>query len=334
MDAPLHCRPRWVSRAPLYPLRLALGLLFALPPQSAGGADDDVPPARTSTAPQLAPQPPPSRPLNLFSLLPAHALTRALEDRHATAASFAERVERVTRGLLGAPYLLSPLGEGHPPDPDPRFRLDAFDCTTFVETALALAHCDSPEGAAALLDEIRYIDGLPLFARRRHLATSQWIPGLVAAGYLRDVTRAIGGEVTGEVVLELTPERWSKRKVARTLVLSREEVPDGTFRLPYIPIGDFAALADRFPEVALINVVRDDVRGAPDVITHQALLLRRPGDGAWIVRHASPVSRRVLDEPLAKILTRYAKPRRWTIMGLNVLEVLPPAHLAGPSPQP
>ena len=52
--------------------------------------------------------------------------------------SMADRLELATRPFVGAPYVLSPLGEGDlgGTDPDPRLRFDAFDCTTFVETAL------------------------------------------------------------------------------------------------------------------------------------------------------------------------------------------------------
>ena len=37
---------------------------------------------------------------------------------------------------VGAPYLASPLGEGAGRDPDPRFRLDAFDCCPTIRLAI------------------------------------------------------------------------------------------------------------------------------------------------------------------------------------------------------
>ena len=66
-------------------------------------------------------------------------LLRALSEQPAGPA----RAVAGTAPLLGRRYLLSALGEGTGPDPDPRFRLDAFDCVTFVETAIALGNAAS-----------------------------------------------------------------------------------------------------------------------------------------------------------------------------------------------
>ena len=121
---------------------------------------------------------------------------------------------------MAAPYLLSPLGEGEMPDPDPRFRMDAFDCTTFVETAIAMAICSDLPEVERLLDDIRYT-GDPSFQSRRHLMTSQWIPELIADGYVEDVTKQIGKKKTKWIRLKLTKKRWKKRRIARSLKLDR-----------------------------------------------------------------------------------------------------------------
>src|ERR1035437_2644460 len=58
------------------------------------------------------------------------------------ARDFAEILNQVSAALLGKPYQLGPLGEGKfgAEDPDPLYRLDAFDCTTFIETVMANAY--------------------------------------------------------------------------------------------------------------------------------------------------------------------------------------------------
>jgi hypothetical protein len=260
--------------------------------------------------------------LNLYSLLSRADLAAELEARHAAPGDLGARLERLTRGLLAAPYVLSPLGEGAGPDPDPRFRVDAFDCTTFVETALALLACDELDRVEAVLDRIRYEGGAPDFARRRHLMTTQWIPGLVAEGRLEDVTRPIGGEATRQVVLELDDARWARRRVARALALER--IPSGTFALDYLPLDVALARLEDIPPATLINVVRASAPGAPDVITHQGLVVTRPGEAERLVRHASPVAKRVIDEPLRRMLTRYQRPRRWPIVGVHLMRIVPP----------
>lgn len=238
-----------------------------------------------------------------------------------------QRLELLTRGFVAAPYLLSALGEGQAPDPDPRMRFDAFDCTTFVETSLAMLHCEDLDDIRAVLDRIRYVDGQVDFSTRRHLMTSQWIPQLIEDGFVVDVTRALGGKKTKRIELALTRARWKKRRVARTLELEDSVVPVGTFVLPYITIADAQKMVTSFPSGAIVNIVRADVPGTPDVITHQGLLIRRPDEDTLYVRHASPVSKRVIDEPFARMLWRYTKPRKWPIVGVNVLKIVPPSEV-------
>lgn len=273
--------------------------------------------------PQIAAQPPPYAPFNYYSLLDPWSLRAEIERRHLEGGTVAERLERLTRGLVAAPYLLSALGEASGRDPDPRMRFDAFDCTTFVETALALLHCDDPDAIRKRMDFIRYTDGEVGFLHRRHLMTSQWIPQLVAAGVLEDVTEQVGKDKTKHIRLALTERRWKHRRVARSLELGEGIVPVGEFDLPYIPIAHAQKIVASFPAGAVVNVVRADVPGSPDVITHQGLLIRKPGDDQLYVRHASPVSKRVIDEPFARMLWRYTKPRKWPIVGVNILAVVP-----------
>src|SRR5690606_33264666 len=75
----------------------------------------------------------------------------------------AERLRVASDPFVGAPYALSPLGAGAGQDPDPRLRYDAFDCTAFVETTVALAPATDIGEASRLLDLIRSRKGEPTF---------------------------------------------------------------------------------------------------------------------------------------------------------------------------
>ncbi len=252
---------------------------------------------------------------------PFHQLNQAelhatLKQRQKTP-ELSERLKTLTQGLLGAPYVLSPLGEGSGPDPDPRFRWDAFDCTTFIETALALLRSDDPQALPQVLDTIRY-RGPAHFDNRRHLMTSQWIPDLVAAGYIEDITMSLGR--SEQVQMKLDLKRWRQRRVAKTLHLPEALVPSGTFVLPYLSLEEARRAAATLPGGTIVNVVRSNAPSSPDVITHQGLLIHRGGQ--LFLRHASPVAKRVVDEPFEKILRRYEKPRKWPILGLNFLKIL------------
>lgn len=278
---------------------------------------------------------PAPRAMNLYSLLYADDLAATIAARAAEPGPFPARLERMTRGMVGAPYVFSPLGEAAEPDLDPRFRLDAFDCTTFVETALAFARCDGLPEIQRELDQIRYASGDAAYAKRRHLVTAQWIPDLTALGYVEELTAEVGDDETVVMVLTLDATRWKKRAVARKVSLGADDVPLGTFELPYLPIAVAIARArdGRIPAGTIINAVRREWVSSPEVITHQGLVLARPEDGAIFVRHASPISKRVIDEPLLRMLERYEKPRTpkaWPIIGVNLLRIVDPESTSKP----
>jgi hypothetical protein len=226
------------------------------------------------------------------------------------------RLNKATWGVLGAPYLVSPLGEARGIDPDPRFRLDAFDCTTFVETAIAL--CQSPDWsvAADVLDKLRYRGEKRTFNERRHFIAASWLAGLQKDGYLKDITTSIGGPATKTITLKLNSRRWKKRRIARDLKLPPDKIPFGTHQLEVIPIEAFKKNSFNIPSGTLINVVRNPVAWAPIIVTHQGLYFVDKNGGAW-VRHASPVAKRVIDEPFTNMLRRYRKPRKWPMAGFN-----------------
>jgi hypothetical protein len=299
---------------------LALLLAAAAPSE----AEDDLPPAASATVSTTRPQVPPIKPTHLYARLGADDLQAELDMRRKAGGPPSAKLERLTQGLVGAPYLLSPLGEGIPPDPDPTFRLDAFDCTTLVETAIALARTEKLADARALMDRIRYMDGKPSFGSRRHLMTSEWIPGLVKEGFVEDVTASVGGKRTRWIKLQLDDERWKKRRIAKTLALASSEIPRGTFPLPYIPISAVLDDPRRIPPGTILSVVRIDVPWSPDVITHQGLVLMK--GKTRIVRHASPVAKRVIDEPLEHMMHRYLRPqpkgKRWPIAGIHLLRIV------------
>jgi len=231
-----------------------------------------------------------------------------------------QRVELVSRRFLNAPYQLSPLGEGpgQTPDPDPRFSLTTFDCTTFVETMLALSLAPDVSGAHALLDRIRYRDGIAEFGRRNHFPMAQWIPNNIRAGFLIDVTRQVGGDRVVLASKQFGPDVWKKSRAKNLPPLTPEMIPVGTFELPVIPIAVVPDIVDQIPAGAVLSVVRADYRSLPFRVSHQGLVVRR--DGKTYLRHAGRAGyNRVVDEPLLKHLDRAAAYNKWPVTGINLL---------------
>ena len=229
--------------------------------------------------------------------------------------SLARRIEEVSASFVGAPYRRSPLGEGHGVDPDPRYREDAFDCLTLVETAIARLHRPDAEGARRILDDIRYAAGREIrFENRLHLMEAQWIPEMVRKGYLEEVTPRYGGDEVIWIEIHLDAERWRRRNVLPTLAWNPGL--EGRHRLPVIPIQAAIRLADSIPAGLVIDVVREARGNDVTRISHTGLIVER--EGKRFVRHAALRERRVIDEPLDAFLVRHSRMRKRPVTGIHL----------------
>jgi hypothetical protein len=235
----------------------------------------------------------------------------------------AARLEAVSAPLLGSPYRHSPLGEGEGVDPDPRLRFDAFDCLTFVETAMALAAARAPEDVTPLLDDLRYGDARRSFEARNHFVEAQWVPRNLEKGWLRPAAAAIAGPHVTTASKGFGPALFAKRAHPERLPLAAESVPAGTFALDIVPLDVARAHLDRFGTGQLVFVVRTDAKRQPSRVTHAGLIVATPRGP--VLRHASrDPFRRVVDEPLARFLARNASYDLWPVVGLAVYEIQVP----------
>src|SRR5690606_14309688 len=76
-------------------------------------------------------------------------------------------------------------------DQDPLYRFDTFDCTTYVETIMALAIARNVDEFEHHLDHIRYKDGEVDYLKRNHFTDLQWIPFNVENGYMLEINHQI-----------------------------------------------------------------------------------------------------------------------------------------------
>jgi hypothetical protein len=229
--------------------------------------------------------------------------------------------------LLGAPYRTSPLGEGPGADrdPDPRFRLDAFDCVTLVETAMALGAATSVADAERLLDGVRY-DGAPSWTRRAHYPESQWLPSLLRKGWLEPLGADDLGVATARVVKRLDAAAWiaAERSGRAVPGLGEADRPTGEFALEVVPLDRLLQAAPRIPEGAVLLVVREPRAARPSLVTHMGLVVAR-ADGSRALRHASDVPgvMRVRDEPLEAVVRRFAR-KSWPVAGVAAFRMRAP----------
>ena len=252
------------------------------------------------------------------------AAPRGLLDALATAPAGGARAAAATRWLVGAPYLRDPLGEGSGPDPDPRFRLDAFDCQTFVETAIALGSSRTLAEAARALDDIRY-EGAPSLAARHHEMQAQWIPANLARRWIVEATREVAGERAVPLSRTFTSANWAEVHRAGRAVsgLPRHLEPLGKFETWAVLPGDLGAVAPRIPEGALMLVLREDRVERPTRVSHAGLVVTGP-EGERRVRHATSTRgvERVIEEPLSHFVAREARAySTWPLSGFAIYAI-------------
>ncbi|MBS1792139.1 MAG: DUF1460 domain-containing protein [Acidobacteria bacterium] len=114
-----------------------------------------------------------------------------------------ERMKTISGKLLGSTYLVNSL-IGSPTEPEMLVtRMDGFDCITYLETVLALAHAKSLDEFPALLRKIRYRNGEVTYQQRLHYAT-EWAAHLMQLGWLSNMT--VGETVVvRDKLLDLVP---------------------------------------------------------------------------------------------------------------------------------
>jgi len=247
---------------------------------------------------------------------PDLAVARALS----TAPAGGTRAAAATRPLLGVPYALSPLGEGAGRDPDPRFRLDAFDCMTLVETAAALGSSASLGEARVALDDVRY-SGPPAYAARNHEVLSQWIPANLAKGWISDATSGLAGVTVRPAAKEYTATSWDAVRAAGRSIpgLPRSRLPLGRFVAPTVSPEDGPLAARQVPEGTIVFVLRADAPERATRVTHAGLVVRG-ARGEPLVRHATSSKgvERVIEEPVERFVRRQEQAYpHWPLEGLS-----------------
>lgn len=258
---------------------------------------------------------------------------RELRQVHSHPAPLSRRVEAVSERFLGTPYKLGPLGEGPDGrfDRDPLVRFDEFDCTTFVETVMALSLESDLSAAEDTLQKIRYKDGQVGYATRNHFTELDWVPHNVWAGYLRDITSEVAGSDAVEVAKTISKRQWYEKKTLADFKgrfsedEKRRALPewqalgaqfqDERAALTILPMAALRRALPRIPSGTIANLVRTDQPDKETMVSHQVFLIKKK-DG-WYVRQASSRHHVVEDEPLDAYFAIYDG-SKWPLLGLNL----------------
>ena len=259
--------------------------------------------------------------------------------------SVVTRMEVLSGKFIGLPYgETGPLGEGGSGryDQDPLYRFDTFDCTTFVETVLSLAHSNSVSEFEVLMNQIRYENGEVDYLKRNHFPSLQWIPNNTHNGLLREINAQvlpIEQRMTAEAVIDFggwlqkaslntiqvpTASESQKLAILNELKSQSSRYSPVIARLDYLPIPALLAnpsLLSLIPSGTMVSFVRPNwdltaAIGTHMNVSHQGLIFQK--NGITILRHASAKEKRVVELPLVDYLNKFQN--HPTLKGIHLLQ--------------
>lgn len=261
-----------------------------------------------------------------------------------------QRVAAISAQFLEKPYLLGALGEGIQGDFDqaPLYRVDAFDCQTYVDTVLALALANNLTSFKNYIRQVRYKNGLVSFVHRNHFTCLDWNINNQRQGFLTDITANFhdkhGRPVAKTARALVDKPSWyahfppsririknaSPTEQAKRLVSLKQKgssLPRAVSTIAYIPLSTlFNAHGDantfifnQIPNAAIIEIVRPNWDLEQQIGTR--LNVSHLGFAVWVngvlmFRAATSTNHRVMDCPLIDYLRETQKSP--TIRGINV----------------
>ncbi len=287
----------------------------------------------------------------LFLLVIGPCLASSRDDVEAILSKFSleenltARLDKISKSFLGLPYGKGgPLGEGKEGryDQDPLYRFDTFDCTTYVETVMALSFSRGVNEFETHQDQIRYTNGEVDYLKRNHFTDLQWIPENVKNGFMSEINEEVV-EVSELKIAEATinfagwlrshkiqqiviPDASVELKEDRILELKNlsYQYQNQIARLSYIPISSILkrpGILDKIPTGAVVNFVRPnwdltEAAGTHQNISHQGFLFRQ--NQTLFLRHAS-TSGKVEELPFIEYLKKFdGHP---TLKGIHLMKV-------------
>ncbi|MBM93638.1 MAG: hypothetical protein CMF51_02690 [Legionellales bacterium] len=234
-----------------------------------------------------------------------------------------QRIIEMSQTLLGAPYQLGPLGEGVPDsiDPQPRNRMDVFDCETFVTTTLARVRAQSSHTPLYWMDALRYTPPHePSYLMRNHFTSLDWNPNAQALGFIKDITPQVidahHASLSRTAYAHIDRGQWLKQQHPHhTFTQHPEHLRPKRSSITYIPLHHWItragilnqSLLNQLPAITLVEYVRTNwtphpTFGTPLLVSHMAFLIHT--QAGWMIREASSRMGKVSDTPLLTTLKR------------------------------
>ena len=247
------------------------------------------------------------------------------------------RVIKSTHFFVNTPTGLNPLGEGGGVDPHPLISTDKFDCTTYVETNLAIAFSKDQKELPAVLSKIRYKGDHADFFQRNHFMVSDWIPSNTKKNYVTEFTDKMTQDKSAYHTESKTLNKpiWFFHRVIDLLDQQKKtpaEIQKELSQVPITPVQEEKTkylLASYFrehqeemmavlPEVSIVMFIRN-IPSIPTLVNHMGFVLKK--DGKLYLNHAPQAKPWKVQEVLLEDYFKDMDSHRAPIEGLLFLKV-------------
>ena len=252
--------------------------------------------------------------------------------------SFADKLFIISNHWLNRPYKRYCLGEGPLGDFDqhPLYRTDKFDCETFVDMTLAVAHAQDIESFYKSILDIRYRDQTIDFTHRNHFTNVDWNQNNQKHRYIKDITEQIVWKqkplfIENTIIIKkgkwyehmsadriYLPQSKQQIKIKKLKSLKAHAKSQGEVisKLKYIPIRSLfdekdrarEAIFQQIPHGAIIQIVTpnsetEQLIGTNLDISHLGFAFYK--NKQLFFRNASSSHKKITDERLTDYLRKY-----------------------------
>jgi hypothetical protein len=231
-----------------------------------------------------------------------------------------ERFVAIARHFIDAPYEAGTLEINN--SEKLVVNLRSFDCTTLIETCLALTHSAKMEKLTfeyfkSNLLNIRYRNGqIDDYASRLHYMT-EWITDNERKGFVQNITCGLGADTIRKAINFMSnhPNSYKQLSGNKELIaaISNVEKIISLQSICYIPKEQFGLAAHRFKE-GMIAIITTDIKGLDFV--HAGILIEQKGE--LYLLHASSDKKKVVitDEPFYEYLSNNPRQTGAVILSL------------------
>jgi D-alanyl-D-alanine carboxypeptidase/D-alanyl-D-alanine-endopeptidase (penicillin-binding protein 4) len=210
--------------------------------------------------------------------------------------SFLNRVDKISRYFIDVPFdSTGPTGEGgfDTVDTKPIYNIHHFDCVTYVEHVLALAHSSNADEFISQLQRLRYKDGKIDYQHRNHFFVIDWLANN------RDIATLITPKEAVAVTRIISKKRFFSRK---GIVV---QIPDTNVSIQAWSVDGFTSELKAQsipPDIYIIAFIKKRLRSV--IVNHVGFALITPHSS--LLRDANKTRKRVSETDLVKYLDHNA----------------------------